>query len=1686
MNFETIRNLSTNSSENTKAVVAGTPGFGSRPIFLVFLLLFAAATSLFAQTNFQHTKNKVDQTLKSNARVNPSTLAMELSVPIADLPGRGGAAQPLVFDYTSKVWELRATGATFGPPNYPVEALPVYSDKAMAGWTSSYGIPKIDSTLELHDCSGFAATKLQPLPDGCGQYYYVKKVSVTLPGGAAQELRKDDLLHTTTTGTPDKTGIYYAVDGSRSRLEWAANGAATLFLANGGRYLFDAAEDCYAYTDRNGNKLDYDKTTGAWTDTLGRTIHAPIPFTPAAAQNQAAGTESFTVPGLGTSDRQYHLVWKKLSGGALDAGQSLAYDASQCNPPVSRTPKLFEDTHDFKACSALAGYFDPVVLTGIILPNGQKYEFAYSKYGEITRIDYPGGGYEKFIYAQVRALGWDYEANSFVAESYAQSNRGVVDRYVGAGDGAAEQHWHYQVEYVTVGGQAVYQITTTNPDLTIGKRRLHRSRTPLLDGQNGTWGFDTALAGREIETQMLDAAGTMRVRKLFEWEVTAGASPAANALPERDARLTREITVISEPGSSNAVAQMTETVYDTHSDQAYFARLNAKQTKNYDYVVLNLNQAQTSTAAQIAALFGSSQINSTSEADYLYQAEYKARNINGLMTESRIKDASGTVRAKSQIFYDEAAYPLIDYGAAAHWEDPNTVYRGNITTTKSYTDAANNLSIQTHAQYDNFGNPRKSWDGRGNAAESEYSAAYAYAYLTKVTSPGANGSSAGFSTTTAYDPKTGLPVSMTDANNQTSYIEYNDLLLRPTKVTAPNGQQTITEYGAGTNAATRYVKTRAQIDQSNWKEGYGFYDGLGRTIKTQSVEADGDVFVDTQYDAYGRVWRTSNPHRANDPVYWTENFYDAAGRVDKVKTADDAYLTTAYAVATAGDVIGTVVTVTDQAGKQRRSITDAFGQLKRVDEPDDYGNLNVPTYYGYTLGNLTSVLQGAQPRNFAYDGLSRLKSATNPESGTIYYSYDANGNLTSKTDARNITTTYAYDNLNRVTQRSYSDNITPTVNYYYDDKTYAKGLLTKVTNGISTTEYTVFDQMGRVTSHKQTTDGAAYTTGYVYNLSGGLIEETYPSGRVVKTTLDADGDLSKVESRKTGATLKTYADNFAYTAAGAVSSMKLGNGNWESTVFNNRLQPIQIALGTSQNATNLLQLGFTYGGNQNNGNVVSQTITSSGFSATQTYNYDSLNRIKDATEMTGSTLNWKQTFTYDRYGNRNFNASQTTTLGNCAANVCNPSIDPANNRINASGYVYDNAGNMTNDPQLRAFTYDGENKQTKVVQQGATVGEYFYDGDGKRVKKISYTNNQPTETTIFVYDAGGKMVAEYSTDPVPAGQAKVNYPTSDHLGSPRINTDANGAVIAKHDYMPFGEEVNRAGYGADNLRQRFTSYERDTETELDFAKNRYHNYNLGRFTSPDPYKIVAEIEFEKTEEKARAKLNNYLGKPQQWNAYVYTINNPLKYTDPTGEYIYLSGSAEEVQKKLERIKNLLGEERFNRIQKSSDGKVLLISREDVNGFANIGGTVEEKEFSKKFAEILSHSHGVQFNIGKEVMVKADINVFGNQNYILYDVEKRGGGGVTLKANESVSGDIEIWVSPNAAQAGNTKASSENTSRLTEDGSQLRFPDNRVVDGHEFGHAYDLLNGLPDGTNSVIFENAVRAGIGNTQRRKSEK
>jgi RHS repeat-associated protein len=111
-----------------------------------------------------------------------------------------------------------------------------------------------------------------------------------------------------------------------------------------------------------------------------------------------------------------------------------------------------------------------------------------------------------------------------------------------------------------------------------------------------------------------------------------------------------------------------------------------------------------------------------------------------------------------------------------------------------------------------------------------------------------------------------------------------------------------------------------------------------------------------------------------------------------------------------------------------------------------------------------------------------------------------------------------------------------------------------------------------------------------------------------------------------------------------------------------------------------------------------------------------------------------------------------------------------------------------------------------------------------------------------------------------SAQETVEYYGTDPLGSVRVVFDQSGSVIARADYLPFGEEVAAPG---PTPAERFTGQARDGEVGLDYLHARMFSPRLGRFTTFDP-----------------ATPN--IGAPQQWNRYSYVSNSPLAFVDPSG------------------------------------------------------------------------------------------------------------------------------------------------------------------------------------------------------------
>lgn len=118
----------------------------------------------------------------------------------------------------------------------------------------------------------------------------------------------------------------------------------------------------------------------------------------------------------------------------------------------------------------------------------------------------------------------------------------------------------------------------------------------------------------------------------------------------------------------------------------------------------------------------------------------------------------------------------------------------------------------------------------------------------------------------------------------------------------------------------------------------------------------------------------------------------------------------------------------------------------------------------------------------------------------------------------------------------------------------------------------------------------------------------------------------------------------------------------------------------------------------------------------------------------------------------------------------------------------------------------------------------------------------------------------------------VEYYHLDALGNVMAVSNAAGAEIESHDYLPFGEEwcgTSVCGTVKAGQPKRFTGKERDAETGLDYYGARYYGSKMGRFTTIDPVYTWQEN----------------LVDPQRWNRYAYVRNNPLKYVDPDGRVI---------------------------------------------------------------------------------------------------------------------------------------------------------------------------------------------------------
>lgn len=619
---------------------------------------------------------------------------------------------------------------------------------------------------------------------------------------------------------------------------------------------------------------------------------------------------------------------------------------------------------------------------------------------------------------------------------------------------------------------------------------------------------------------------------------------------------------------------------------------------------------------------------------------------------------------------------------------------------------------------------------------------------------------------------------------------------RVTTTYVDNSRQIIVETDLNTEN-DKLIKSRTTVDQL----------GRPTLIEQSEDGSTYTLQSNTLYLDMGRVTLQSNLRRssASSTDSWRRTTKDSAGRVIEVASFGGA--TQPAWSGSGGTFTGSITTsyedeyttVTDQVGKLRRSRINAIGQVVRIDEPNASNQLGTPsspnqsTSYQYDVfGNLTTVTQGTQTRTFTYDALSRLRSTVNPESGTTTYKYDDASNLIVRTDARSVSTHYEYDGINRLIRRWYNTDssvgatthtstTTDQSYFYYDSQSlpsgapsYSRGsavsrLVAQTYGGStsSTGDYFAYDVLGRVTSKYQRTGSVNYQTQATYSLSGAVTGLTYPSGRTVTNSYDTVGRLTGVAGTLGDGTSRTYSTAITYMPTGALAKEQFGTNTpvYNKSFYNSRGQLSEIRVSSTSGTDTSWNRGAIINhfsdqcwgmcsGNSftdDNGNLQKQEIYIPDDDAVtgyhmkwQQYGYDSLNRLVSAREiLNGGSEQWKQQFTYDRYGNRTIDQSITYGTG---INKKEFTVDTSTNRLGVPGgqsgtMTYDAAGNLTNDTYTGAGTrtYDGENKIVSAWGGNNQAQLYGYDVNGNRIKRTV-----DGVETWQVYGIGNELLAEYA------------------------------------------------------------------------------------------------------------------------------------------------------------------------------------------------------------------------------------------------------------------------------------------------------------------------------------------------------
>ncbi len=307
---------------------------------------------------------------------------------------------------------------------------------------------------------------------------------------------------------------------------------------------------------------------------------------------------------------------------------------------------------------------------------------------------------------------------------------------------------------------------------------------------------------------------------------------------------------------------------------------------------------------------------------------------------------------------------------------------------------------------------------------------------------------------------------------------------------------------------------------------------------------------------------------------------------------------------------------------------------------------------------------------------------------------------------------------------------------------------------------------------------------------------------------------------------------------------------------------------------------------QYNGNIASQSWGTAASQNTKSYIYlyDQLNRLTKGSSPTAGFNYQEKSIRYDLQGNiqglqRYWNGTLIDQLAynytdvssnytNQLQSVTDTSADAGSYGYKSGtyAYAYDSNGNMVTDNSkgitgTTGITYNMLNLPQAISSKSIT---YTYDAVGRKLRRV-FGSAATDYVNGIEYDGGTiNFVQTEEGRAINSGGSYTNYEytLTDHLGNSRVSFDrTGGGSTAKQvdDYLPFGLDIQSVGASPPN---KFLYNKKELQDGLgiyDYGA-RFYDPVIARWNTIDP---LAEF-------------------TRRWSPYNYVMNNPLRFTDPTG------------------------------------------------------------------------------------------------------------------------------------------------------------------------------------------------------------